>query len=160
MRAHLALPWLCFIILQLCCLVLGKVSVAQFKHVQCSPMWSMLSCCRMTAQPCIQARHVPSWTSLLVGHPLFPLQHLPIHTQHRVWHRQLRRLVNEQLASSSGLRCKPECYKHGTCNEEIGLCYCPRHRTGDDCSQVFVALGSDACKCKHTLSVSIASTDC
>ena len=30
--------------------------------------------------------------------------------------------------------CQATCQTYGTCNEEVGVCDCPKNRTGDDCS--------------------------
>uniref|UniRef100_A0A7S3QY39 EGF-like domain-containing protein n=1 Tax=Dunaliella tertiolecta TaxID=3047 RepID=A0A7S3QY39_DUNTE len=32
-------------------------------------------------------------------------------------------------------KCGPECQLHGTCNEELGRCDCPRQRQGENCEQ-------------------------
>jgi len=48
--------------------------------------------------------------------------------------RRLRsqfRALQEDLRDS---KCLPGCTKFGTCNEELGRCDCPRHRSGPDCS--------------------------
>jgi hypothetical protein len=36
--------------------------------------------------------------------------------------------------------CSPDCYQHGTCNEELGRCDCPFGFVGEDCSEVLQQL--------------------
>jgi hypothetical protein len=40
------------------------------------------------------------------------------------------------ISVDAASRCLPSCSTHGTCNEELGRCDCPKHMSGDDCSHV------------------------
>ncbi|KAG2427045.1 hypothetical protein HXX76_012561 [Chlamydomonas incerta] len=43
-------------------------------------------------------------------------------------------------------RCAPGCYLHGTCNQELGRCDCPRGRQGPDCSEQLATSCREYCQ--------------
>jgi len=58
--------------------------------------------------------------------------------QHPSAHKRLlveqRHTPHDESTQARTSTCLPECTSHGTCNEELGRCDCPRHLSGEDCS--------------------------